>query len=154
MPVKAVEVNRDAFKLIVWRLHDNDKSTGDYEDRLGMWKVEHRYKIAIGAVGYITPAGLYYVSSKALNPSWKMPESDWVPKEQWGQIIPGGDQRNPLKGAFISLGGRPIDGIGFHGTAAVESLGTRASHGCIRMAESDVLNLYDRIEVGTLVFIN
>jgi lipoprotein-anchoring transpeptidase ErfK/SrfK len=45
------------------------------------------------------------------------------------------------------------DGAGIHGTADVGSLGTAASHGCIRMSVPDVIELYDMVPVGTPVYI-
>jgi lipoprotein-anchoring transpeptidase ErfK/SrfK len=45
------------------------------------------------------------------------------------------------------------DGVGFHGTSEVDSLGTRASHGCLRMAVADVEALYDQVPVGTPIYI-
>ena len=66
-----------------------------------------------------------------------------------GRTIPSGDPRNPLKAAFISLG----DGYGIHGTAEEWSIGTKASHGCIRMRVRDVKRLYPRVPVGTRVLI-
>jgi lipoprotein-anchoring transpeptidase ErfK/SrfK len=44
--------------------------------------------------------------------------------------------------------------VGIHGTAEDWSIGSRASHGCIRMRVSDVIDLYDRVSVGTPVLIN
>jgi lipoprotein-anchoring transpeptidase ErfK/SrfK len=45
------------------------------------------------------------------------------------------------------------NGAGIHGTSDIGSLGTAASHGCIRMAVPDVIDLYDRVDVGTPVYI-
>ncbi len=58
-----------------------------------------------------------------------MPDSEWVPIEKRGTIVEGDDPDNPLKAAFISLGGNTEDGVGFHGTSNFDSIGTRASHG-------------------------
>ena len=46
------------------------------------------------------------------------------------------------------------DGAGIHGTDALNSLGTAASHGCVRMAIQDVIELYDRVDVGTLIHVS
>ena len=43
--------------------------------------------------------------------------------------------------------------VGFHGTSESGSLGSAASHGCIRMGVDDVIDLYDRVDVGTPVYI-
>jgi lipoprotein-anchoring transpeptidase ErfK/SrfK len=45
------------------------------------------------------------------------------------------------------------EGAGIHGTEELESLGTAASHGCVRMAIADVEELYDQVDVGTPIFI-
>jgi lipoprotein-anchoring transpeptidase ErfK/SrfK len=149
----AVEVNRSKFEVLVWRLKQQKEQDEDWEDRLGLWKRHRRYDVAVGAIGYTTPVGLYYIASKALNPDWRMPNSKWVPEKDRGKLVPGGAPENPLKAAFLALGGRPIDGIGFHGTDDFGSIGTAASHGCIRMTEEDVLDFYELVEIGTLAFI-
>jgi lipoprotein-anchoring transpeptidase ErfK/SrfK len=46
-----------------------------------------------------------------------------------------------------------VGGVGIHGTAAEYSIGTAASHGCIRMRVADVIDLYPRVPVGTAVLI-
>ena len=46
------------------------------------------------------------------------------------------------------------DGAGIHGTTAESSIGTAASHGCIRMRIPDVIDLYDRVPVESPVFIS
>ena len=66
-----------------------------------------------------------------------------------GQVIPGGAPNNPLKARWMGI----FDGAGIHGTDQVGSLGTAASHGCIRMAIPDVIELYDRVPVETPVYI-
>ena len=45
------------------------------------------------------------------------------------------------------------DGAGIHGTDDVGSLGRAASHGCVRMAVPDVIELYDQVDVGTPIYI-
>ena len=115
------------------------------------WRLTHSYPIALGALGYTTPGGMWEIDWKVKNPDWVMPHSDWVPQEDRGKVIPGGDPANPLKAAFINLAGS--NGVGIHGTANVKSIGTRASHGCIRMTVEGVLDLYKRVRKGTQVYI-
>ena len=67
-----------------------------------------------------------------------------------GQVIPGGAPNNPLKARWLGI----VNGVGIHGTAEDWSIGTRASHGCIRMHVSDVIDLYPRVPVGTPVLIH
>jgi lipoprotein-anchoring transpeptidase ErfK/SrfK len=105
------------------------------------------YRISVGQVGYDTPAGLYHVRNKAVNPSWFVPNKPWA-GDLAGKVIPPGPD-NPIKSRWMGI----YNGAGIHGTDAVSSIGQRASHGCIRMLIPDVVELYDRIPVGTPVFI-
>jgi acyl-CoA reductase-like NAD-dependent aldehyde dehydrogenase len=65
-----------------------------------------------------------------------------------GRVIPPGPD-DPIKSRWLGI----FDGAGIHGTAEVGSLGSAASHGCIRMAIPDVEALFDQVEVGDPVFI-
>jgi lipoprotein-anchoring transpeptidase ErfK/SrfK len=111
-------------------------------------KLRKSYKIAVGQVGLETPAGVYHVQNKAINPAWHVPKKPWAGKLA-GKVIPGGIPENPLKSRWLGI----FDGAGIHGTADIGSLGTAASHGCIRMAVPDVEELYDQVPVGAPVFI-
>src|SRR5438552_507722 len=102
------------------------------------------YPVAVGRVGYATPPGLRHVLSKQRNPSWTAPNAPWAYPYQ-GQTFPPGDPRNPLREWFIALG----DGIGIHGTSEEWSVGTSASHGCLRMHASDIDNLAPLVPIGT-----
>ena len=126
-----VIVNRSSFKLTVYRALKQEKT----------------YRIAVGQVGLETPAGLYHIQNKAVNPAWHVPDSDWA-GEDAGKVIPPGPD-NPIKARWMGI----YDGAGIHGTDAVYSLGTAASHGCIRMAIPDVVELYEKVGVGTPVYI-
>jgi lipoprotein-anchoring transpeptidase ErfK/SrfK len=106
------------------------------------------YTIAVGQVGYDTPAGTYSIQNKAVNPAWTVPDSDWTGGLA-GQVIPGGSPENPLEARWLGI----YDGAGIHGTSDIGSLGTAASHGCIRMSVPDVVELYDLVPVGTPVYI-
>jgi len=111
-------------------------------------KLAKTYKIAVGQVGLETPAGLYHVQNKAVDPAWHVPDSDWA-GDLAGKVIPGGVAENPLKARWLGI----YDGAGIHGTDAISSLGTAASHGCIRMAIPDVEELYDEVPVQAPVYI-
>lgn len=104
------------------------------------------YTIAIGAIGWDTPAGLYHIQNKAVDPAWTVP--DWGGSLA-GQTIPGGTAQNPLKARWLGI----YDGAGIHGTSDVASLGSAASHGCIRMAIPEVIELYGQVPVGAPIFI-
>jgi L,D-transpeptidase-like protein len=128
-----VTVNRSSFELRLWK-------------NLQLVKT---YPIAVGQIGLETPAGLYHVQNKAVDPAWTMPNSSWVAPADRGRVIPGGSPENPLKARWLGI----YDGAGIHGTDATYSLGTAASHGCIRMAIPDVIDLYDEVPVSTPVYI-
>ena len=125
-------VNRDAFKLSL------------YKDL----KLVKTYGIAVGQVGLETPAGLYDIENKAENPAWHVPNSDWA-GDLAGTVVPGGVPENPLKARWMGI----YAGAGIHGTDASGSIGTAASHGCIRMLIPDVIELYNQVEVGSPVYI-
>jgi lipoprotein-anchoring transpeptidase ErfK/SrfK len=128
----AIVVNRNAFRLTLYK-------------RL---KPAKTYSIAVGQIGLETPAGLYHIQNKAVNPAWSVPNSSWAGSLA-GQVIPGGAANNPLKARWMGI----FDGAGIHGTDAIGSIGTAASHGCIRMRIPDVIELYDEVPVGAPVYI-
>jgi lipoprotein-anchoring transpeptidase ErfK/SrfK len=111
-------------------------------------KLQREYIVAIGAVGFDTPAGLYHIQNKAVNPAWSVPNSDWAGSLA-GTVVPGGTAENPLKARWLGI----YDGAGIHGTDQVGTLGTAASHGCVRMAIPDVIELYDQVPVGAPIYI-
>lgn len=110
-------------------------------------KLAKQYTVAIGAVGFDTPAGEYAIQNKQVDPVWSVPNSDWA-GELAGQTIPPGPD-NPLKARWMGI----YDGAGIHGTEDTASLGSAASHGCVRMSIPDVIDLYDRVDVGTPIYI-
>jgi lipoprotein-anchoring transpeptidase ErfK/SrfK len=112
-------------------------------------KPSKTYGIAVGQAGLETPAGLYHVQNKAENPAWHVPDSDWAGKLR-GKVIPPGDPRNPIMARWMGI----YDGAGIHGTTAEGSIGTAASHGCIRMRIPEVIELYEQVPVGAPVYIS
>ena len=102
------------------------------------------YRVGIGAAGFDTPAGEYEIESMAANPAWYVPNSDWA-GDLAGKVISGNDPSNPIKARWMGF----YDGQGIHGTDDLASLGTAASHGCIRMTVRDVIDLYERVPLHT-----
>lgn len=105
------------------------------------------YGVAVGAPGFPTPTGNYHIVLKRYLPTWSNPGSGWaagMPRS----IAPG--PANPLGTRALNL---DAPGIRIHGTTKDGSIGTAASHGCMRMHRWDIEDLYDRVEVGTPVFI-
>jgi lipoprotein-anchoring transpeptidase ErfK/SrfK len=122
-----------------------------YNFRLRLYKdlqLQREYTVAVGALGFDTPAGLYHIQNKAIDPAWHVPNSDWA-GDLAGTIVPGGTPDNPLKARWLGI----FDGAGIHGTDQTYSLGSAASHGCIRMAIPDVIELYDQVPVGAPIYI-
>ncbi len=119
--------------------------------QLKLWKdlkLVKTYTVAVGAIGLDTPAGLYSIQNKAVDPAWHVPNSDWA-GDLAGQVIPGGVPENPLKARWLGI----YAGAGIHGTSETGSLGSAASHGCVRMDVPDVIELYDQVPVGTPIYI-
>jgi len=100
-----------------------------------------RYAVAVG-----TPenqwTGQSFVGSKAVNPSW-------TPPDRPGYTMPGGGN-NPLGARALYLG---WTNYRIHGTNAPGSIGSPASHGCVRMFNPDVIDLYGRVNLGAPVFV-
>jgi lipoprotein-anchoring transpeptidase ErfK/SrfK len=117
---------------------------------LRLWrnlKLAKTYTVAVGQEGLETPEGLYAIEEKEENPTWHVPESAWA-GDLAGATIPPGPS-NPIKARWMAI----YEGAGIHGTEETESLGSAASHGCVRMAIADVEELYDLVEVGTPIYI-
>jgi lipoprotein-anchoring transpeptidase ErfK/SrfK len=121
---------------------------GNFELRL--WndlKLVKTYPIAVGQQGLETPAGTYTIDDKQVNPSWHVPDSPWA-GDLAGQVIPPGPE-DPIKARWMGF----YNGAGIHGTDETSSIGTAASHGCVRMLIPDVIELYDQVPLGTPIYI-
>ncbi len=117
-----------------------------------LWLYDHgklvkTYSIAVGSPSYPTPRGNWTIIQKRYRPTWSNPGSAWA-KSMPAYIGPG--PGNPLGTRALNL---DASGIRIHGTSSDYSIGTAASHGCMRMHMWDIEDLYDRVEVGTPVFI-
>ncbi len=109
-------------------------------------KLVKSYSVAVGQPAYPTPTGSYVVTSMQMNPTWLPPNSDWAKDAK--PIPPGVD--NPLGTRWI---GTSAPGVGIHGTPDDSSIGSYASHGCIRMHIWEVEDLYSRVVIGMPVII-
>ena len=105
------------------------------------------YRIAVGRAGLETPAGEYTIDDKQINPSWHVPLSAWA-GDLAGRVIPPGPD-DPIKARWLGF----YDGAGIHGTDDTSSIGTAASHGCIRMTIPDVEDLYPRVPLNTPIYV-
>ena len=119
---------------------------GNY--RLTWFKAGKRitFPIAVGTSDHPTPTGNYRVIEKQKNPTWFPPDSPWA--AGLGPVPPG--VSNPLGTRWI---GTSAPAIGMHGTPQSGTIGSRASHGCIRMYIHDAERLYELVDIGTPVYI-
>ncbi|MCU0312785.1 MAG: L,D-transpeptidase family protein [Solirubrobacteraceae bacterium] len=111
-------------------------------------KLRKTYPVAIGQSAYPTPEGRYRIQDKQVNPVWSVPNSPWA-GELGGTTVAGGSAANPLKARWMGI----VNGVGIHGTGDDASIGSAASHGCIRMHVWHVKDLYPRVPVGAPVVI-
>ena len=109
------------------------------------------YPIGIGQDGWSTPTGTNRIIRKRKDPIWIPPESIREKYESHGKDlpaqIPAGPQ-NPLGPYALTTG---FENIVIHGTPWPKGVGVRSSHGCIRMNNNDVTELYQLVEVNTPV---
>jgi lipoprotein-anchoring transpeptidase ErfK/SrfK len=107
-----------------------------------------RYRVAVGKAGKQW-SGRTAIVAKYREVAWSPPRSvkrdrPWLP-----DVIKAGDPANPMGARVLSLPGE----YAIHGTSASMrgSIGTAASYGCIRMLNEDIMHLFDRVQVGTVV---
>ncbi|HEX2049726.1 MAG TPA: L,D-transpeptidase/peptidoglycan binding protein [Actinomycetota bacterium] len=132
-------VTSDAFdEVLLLRIGENKLYL--YDDG----RISRSWTVATGQPEYPTPQGVYEIIEKRYLPTWVNPDPDGWGKDMPKEIGPGPD--NPL-GVRALRWSEPT--INFHGTRAISSLGYNASHGCVRMSNSDVIQLYGLVDVGT-----
>ena len=95
------------------------------------------YPTAVGATASPTPAGAFQITHRIPRPTWYTP----------GKVV-GPGPGNPLGTRWLGLSRK---GYGIHGTNNPRSIGRRASHGCIRMRNSDVEELFELVAIGDVV---
>jgi len=101
------------------------------------------YPIAVGRTGWETPTGTFQVNQKLQNPRWIHPFTD--------EVIAPDDPRNPLGRYWIGFWSDGRNAIGFHGTPNPDSIGSATSHGCIRMYNEDIEELFHLVQMDTQV---
>jgi len=102
------------------------------------------YLVAHGTTEHPTPTGSFFVADLARDPTWIPPDSPWA---QEAKVTPPGPG-NPLGTRWIGL---DHGAVGIHGTPAGWTVGSRASHGCVRMTIPDVEDLFEHVDLGTQV---
>ena len=127
-----IDVDLSTFTLT---LYDDDK------------KVK-TYRIACGMPAYPTPTGKYRITFLERNPTWIPPKGSLWARE--AKVTPPGPG-NPLGTRWIGL---DSNAVGIHGTNAEWTVGSRASHGCLRMRIADVEDLFERVNAGARVVIH
>ncbi len=108
-----------------------------------------RYAVAVGQPGKQW-FGWSVVDGKHVNPAWSPPavvrrDKPWLP-----DVIPGGSPKNPMGVRALTLSGGEY---AIHGTNVPSSIGRFASYGCIRMHNHDIVDLFERVGVGTQVVV-
>ena len=129
---------KDFDQVLLVRIGENKLYL--YEDG----EITHSWPVATGLPEYATPTGIFEVTELRYLPTWVNPATDTWGADMPAEIPPG--PGNPLGVRAINWS---APAIRFHGTSATYSLGYNASHGCVRMSNEDVVELYDMIEVGT-----
>lgn len=104
--------------------------------------VQKSYPVAVGRTGWETPTGNFKVMQMLQHPGWTNPLT--------GEKMPPGPD-NPLGERWIAFWTDGTNSIGFHGTPNRESVGRAASHGCVRMFNEDIRDLYEIVKLGTPV---
>jgi lipoprotein-anchoring transpeptidase ErfK/SrfK len=130
----AVVIRRGSRRLTLFR------SSG-----AGKMRVAASFPVAVGMPSYPTPLGSFHIRTKTRNPWWYPPNQPWA---AGASPIPPGPG-NPLGTRWMGLGG----GVGIHGTPNSGSIGSAASHGCIRMLIPSAEWLFERVRLGTPVWI-
>ncbi len=107
------------------------------------------YPIAIGKAGKAW-SGWARIEGKHVRPAWSPPAEVKRDNPRLPAVIQGGAPNNPMGARALTL---DRSEIAIHGTSAAmrASVGSAASYGCIRMYNEDVVDLFDRVSVGTRV---
>lgn len=108
-----------------------------------------RYPVAVGRPGKQW-VGEARVDGKYLSPAWSPPREVKRDNPKLPEVIPGGAKNNPMGVRALTL---DRDEYAIHGTNRPDSIGTYASYGCIRMFNEDIVDLYERVSVGTRVVV-
>jgi hypothetical protein len=142
--VKAVKAFQTAIGLPVDGVVQSEHRLYFYSNG----KLKKTFPVATGQAAYPTPNGTTSVVWMTKNPTWTPPDSPWAAGAK--PVAPG--PNNPVGMRWIGTG---FSGVGIHGVPASEdySIGTYASHGCIRMYEWDVEQLYDWVTVGMPIIV-
>ncbi|HVX99593.1 MAG TPA: L,D-transpeptidase [Pseudorhodoplanes sp.] len=107
-----------------------------------------RYGIGVGREGF-TWAGVRTIERKTEWPDW-YPPAEMIGRQPYLPRMMAGGPGNPLGARAMYLAGTVYR---IHGTNAPDTIGRQVSSGCIRMLNEDVIDLYQRVQVGTKVVV-
>jgi lipoprotein-anchoring transpeptidase ErfK/SrfK len=108
-----------------------------------------RYPVGVGRAGRQW-AGRSMVTGKYVRPDWAPPPDIARDNPRLPSFIRGGAPNNPMGAAALTLSGGDY---AIHGTNRPGSIGGFVSYGCIRMYNQDIVDLYQRVGVGTQVVV-
>ena len=108
-----------------------------------------RYPVGVGKAGK-TWAGSASIAGKYIRPAWSPPAEIRRDKPGIPDLIPSGSRRNPMGAAALVL---DRGQYAIHGTNSPGSIGGYVSYGCIRMYNADIMDLFERVSVGTQVVV-
>jgi lipoprotein-anchoring transpeptidase ErfK/SrfK len=106
-----------------------------------------RFPVGVGKAGWRWH-GRAIIEGKYVKPAWRAPPE--ITKGGWGPVIPGGSSHNPMGAAALTMRGGEY---AIHGTNNPGSIGGFVSHGCIRMYNRDIRELYSMVSIGTPVIV-
>lgn len=135
-PLGAVQPTADVDTRLVVDLSDRQVQLYQSETLVEV------FPIAVGQAGWETPTGSFQVIHMQSDPIWEHPIT--------GEVVDAGPD-NPLGAYWIGFWSDQSSQIGFHGTNQADLIGQAVSHGCIRMHNEDVGQLYEQVQVGTPV---
>jgi len=113
------------------------------------WGTISSFPIGVGDQGTETPVGKFSVVDKIRNPPWHVPESIRKERPDLPAVVPPGPD-NPLGSRALRLSNRTLL---IHGTNRPWGIGTRNTHGCIRLYEEDIARLFGMVDKGTPVVV-
>jgi len=111
-----------------------------------------KYGIGVGREGF-TWSGTHFITRKAEWPGWTPPPEMIERERAKGRILPAymeGGVRNPLGARALYIGSTMYR---IHGSNEPWTIGHAVSSGCIRLTNDDIIDLYDRVKVGTKVVV-
>jgi len=115
--------------------------------QLQVWQQDglklHSYPVAVGASQWPTPTGQFTILSKIPNPTWEHIRT--------GERFPPGTPGNPLGPFYLGFHRLGRDEFGFHGTNQPDSIGKAITHGCVRLRNQDITELFPLVQVGTVL---